>query len=398
MINLRLNKRWVVLLSTISLLLTFLYLLHSPPPALQEVKDRVKDRVTELAKNIPIPGRKNPNINLFKLQYEPRDSHPISFLISEADKRFQKHEDDISRTFQETVTKYRRKNERHPPPGFAEWYKFARKRDVHNIDDFEQIMGDLRPFWSIPAVKIRSEASHLSEQDRDINAIHIRSGKVVKTGISNWRLEGYTEMIQAFVDKLPDMDIPINAMDQPRVIVPWNGLQKSMAEEKQSRKEYPETINNFTQHMIGFRTWALDQDRRFRNQTGWMNATGKQFMKLAKTACPPDSYATGGEAIETAEQRWKILPGGFISNRNLSTNLCTMGLEIQELHGFMMASSAMRVTHKLVPIFGESKTSVNNDILIPAAMYWRHDKWGSYNVSHDLRWEEKKDIFYWFVS
>lgn len=48
-----------------------------------------------------------------------------------------------------TVAKYREKYGRHPPPGFKDWYIFARERNVHNIDDFEQIMDDLRPFWAI---------------------------------------------------------------------------------------------------------------------------------------------------------------------------------------------------------------------------------------------------------
>jgi hypothetical protein len=53
-----------------------------------------------------------------------------------ADQAWVKYEEERSLTFKETVAKYRRTYNRHPPPGFKEWYKFARINEVYNIDDY----------------------------------------------------------------------------------------------------------------------------------------------------------------------------------------------------------------------------------------------------------------------
>lgn len=77
------------------------------------------------------------------------DLHPVGQLIKDADKAFNDYISNRSSTFTETVQKYRKRYGRHPPPGFKDWYKFARDRGVYNVDDFQQIMDDLRPFWGV---------------------------------------------------------------------------------------------------------------------------------------------------------------------------------------------------------------------------------------------------------
>ena len=48
------------------------------------------------------------------------DDHPIRKLMHDADQRFEQYERDRSRTFKETVTRYRYTHGRHPPPGFEQ--------------------------------------------------------------------------------------------------------------------------------------------------------------------------------------------------------------------------------------------------------------------------------------
>jgi hypothetical protein len=48
------------------------------------------------------------------------DSHPIVRYMHDADERWTKYTVGISKTFKETVAKYRQKYGRHPPPGFKE--------------------------------------------------------------------------------------------------------------------------------------------------------------------------------------------------------------------------------------------------------------------------------------
>ncbi|KAI9849386.1 MAG: hypothetical protein M1830_007113, partial [Pleopsidium flavum] len=145
----------------------------------------------------PRPGASNASLpkfstwlddnNLDNFQ-EPIDSHPISTLMKDADETWMEYDETRSMTFKETVSKYRRRYGRHPPPGFKDWYQFARDRNAHNIDDFEQIMDDLRPFWAVEPQVIRSLAARMWEKSEDgIAGIHIRDHKVVKQSNQSWR-------------------------------------------------------------------------------------------------------------------------------------------------------------------------------------------------------------------
>ena len=394
------RRRWILLISAIVILVLSWQLLGVPNPNLQEVWNKV-----------PIPSRLRGGHNSdgastaggkdgaadFKLQWEPRDGHPISKLIAEADKRWRIYEDNRSETFRDTVANYRRKYGRHPPPGFIKWYRFARKKNVHSIDDFDQIMDDLRPFWAIPPKTIRAHAAHMWEPDQGVSGIHIRDGKVVKNNKESWRPETLITLIKEFVEHLPDMDIAVNVLDQPRVVVPWDDLQQHLEAEFKSRQTIPDALNEFTPKMDGLLNWEVepDQDNSTREDAGWFAAPGKPYMDIAKAGCPPESHANGGTTIESAEATWKDPGSGIVTNFNLSSDLCTMGPELAEKHGLLFSASTIIATKKLVPIFGECKINVNNDILFPANMYWKHDARYDYDGKHDWEWSDKKDVMVW---
>lgn len=330
--------------------------------------------------------------------YKQRDGHPISLLMAEANKRWQAYDDSRSMTFRQTVTKYRRKYGRHPPPGFTEWYKFARKKHVHNIDDFEQIMDDLRPFWAIEPKVIRNLAANMWRDDKQgVSGIHIRDHKVVKESNHSWRSETLITLIKKIADYLPDMDIAMNRLDQPRVVVPWEDMQAHLAKELETRRTPPEALNEFTQEMTGLLNFTAKGDDGLEEDPGWFPAHGKQYLDTAKLACPPESHARNDDrSARDAEATYKNRDGGVITNFNLSTDLCTVGPEIQDLHGFLFAGSSVIPTKRLVPIFGECKVNVNSDILFPANMYWKHDERYDYDErGDDLKWEEKKDSMIW---
>ncbi|KXT05307.1 hypothetical protein AC578_11039 [Pseudocercospora eumusae] len=348
------------------------------------------------------------------------DEHPIKQLMSQADSRFQHYDNDRSKTFSETVQKYRRQTGRHPPPGFKEWYRLARKKRVYNIDDFAQINHDLRPFWAIPPAEIRSFAAHSSDEWPDLIAtISLRDGQVFQEEWG-WRSETFVKMLKQVARYLPDMDIPINRMDQPRVVVPWENLQAYLKTEEESRSLDEQGVEDaFTKGMPGFfiprfqvpepqwlHRWNPFVFPKYRVSTaddprpdyGWFNFAGGKFMDLAAKACPPGSYATDPTSelrLKEAEKLYKHDLGGLITNFNISSDLCTVGPQLASLHGMLYASSSMLVTHKLVPIFGECRTNINNDILFPANMYWKRDKRYSYNDEHDINWDDKDDTMIW---
>ncbi|KAI9810304.1 MAG: hypothetical protein M1827_006354 [Pycnora praestabilis] len=325
------------------------------------------------------------------------DLHPISQMMMVADQMWTEYKESRSMTFRDTINKYRRKYGRHPPPGFKEWYQYARERNVYNIDDFEQIMDDLRPFWAVEPKVIRSLAAHMWEKKEDgIAGIHIRNHKVVKETNSSWRSETLITLIKKFISHLPDMDIAMNRLDQPRVVVPWEDMQILLSKELETRQIPAEASDSFTTGMSGYLNTTIDEDDGPREDPEWYPAHGKQYMDIAKTACPPESHARNDSStLESAEDLYKSSVGSLVTNFNRSSDLCTIGPEIQDKHGFLFSSSTVVATKRPVPVFGECKVSVNSDILFPANMYWKHDDRYDYDDKHDLDWDDKSDIMVW---
>ncbi|KAI9698824.1 MAG: hypothetical protein M1836_003934 [Candelina mexicana] len=344
------------------------------------------------------PPKVPPNLGdvAFDDSEESVDAHPISILMREADERWAKYNEDRSTTFKATVAKYRRVYGRHPPPGFKEWYQFARDRNVHNIDDFQQIMDDLRPFWAVEPKTIRLLAAHMwSGEDDAVTGVQIRNHKVTKNFNGSWRSETFITLVKRFIKYLPDMDIAMNRLDQPRVVVPWDNMQALLAKEMETRQTPPDAIDSFSTGMDGFynETAVNDTDRE---DPQWYPAHGKQYMDIAKTACPPESHARDENSTTvTSEELYKSKVGGIIINFNRSTDLCTVGPEVQDKHGFLYSASTVLATKRLVPIFAECKVNVNSDILFPANMYWKHDDRYDYNNKYDWDWEDKYDKMVW---
>jgi hypothetical protein len=327
------------------------------------------------------------------------DLHPIAALMKGADQKWREYEGGRSTTFRQTVEKYRSKYGRHPPPGFKEWYKYAREKNVFNIDDFDQVMDDLRPFWALDPKTIRMYAAHMWENEGDgISGVHIRNKKVAKLTFPSWRSETFKTLVEKFSKFLPDMDIAMNRLDQPRLVVPWEDMQTLLAKEYDTRSLPPEAIDNFTTGQTPLTNLKLKDpadDKSERLNAEWFNRPGKQYMDIASLACSPESPARSNLSIPEADAMYKTSYGGLVTNFNLSSDLCTIGPTVQDLHGFLYSASSIIASKLLLPVFGECKVNINSDILFPANMYWKHDERYDYSDKEDLPWEEKKDDMIW---
>ncbi|CAI7644905.1 unnamed protein product [Penicillium crustosum] len=288
-----------------------------------------------------------PNLGLFGATTSPvfgeyaHDEHPIADLMRDANRKWREYDNGRTTSFRQTVAKYRETYGRHPPPGFKEWYMFARKKKAHNVDDFQQITGDLRPFWAVPPAEIRQMAAKLQSSD-GIAGVQIRNQEVVQSPVEGWRVETLRKSIKRIAQYLPDMDIALNIMDQPRVMVSYEDTQEYLRTEALTR--------------------SLPSD-------------------------PQDRF--------TPNMKYLLEEGGFITNFTASSDLCTVGPVLGEKHGFLFSASSNLITRKLVPVFSECKVSVNNDILFPANMYFMDDKRYVYNSRHDYEWEDKADTLLW---
>lgn len=158
-----------------------------------------------------------------------RAPHPIDDLIEKAEKAQADLLNKESKDVKAAAAAYRARRGRHPPPGFDVWYDFAKENNVIMVEDFfDQIYHDLAPFWGLEPKIMRKEA-HVYDM-----LLSIRKQKV-KTGSDWFWTKIWMNMTQTIEDMLPDMDIPLNAMDEPRMVVPWEEINRLMEIERASR-------------------------------------------------------------------------------------------------------------------------------------------------------------------
>jgi hypothetical protein len=81
--------------------------------------------------------------------------HPITKLMVDAQTKFNKMITGQSETLAEAVREYKRRYGRNPPKGFDEWFEFAKENGVKIIDDYDQIVRDLEPFWGMSGEELR---------------------------------------------------------------------------------------------------------------------------------------------------------------------------------------------------------------------------------------------------
>lgn len=160
-------------------------------------------------------------------------AHPIDTLIEGADKTFDDLLKKESHDLNSAAAEYRKRRGRHPPPGFDKWFQFAHDNGAVMVEDFfDQIYHDLGPFWGLPASVMRKEAS-AGEMTINIRNNNASAG-------SDWFwTQIWLNLTQTIEHLLPDMDLSLNAMDEPRINVPWEQVNKYMEVERASRKIPP---------------------------------------------------------------------------------------------------------------------------------------------------------------
>lgn len=160
----------------------------------------------------------------------PLKPHPIDDLVKVAENNFNEILTKESKTLAEAADAYRKRRGRHPPPGFDAWYQFAVDKKAVMVEDFfDQIYHDLNPFWGLEPARIRKEAV-----DYEMT-INIRNHTASAESEWFWT-QIWLNMTRTIEHLLPDMDIALNAMDEPRLVVPWETIDKYMTKEKETRK------------------------------------------------------------------------------------------------------------------------------------------------------------------
>ncbi len=162
------------------------------------------------------------------VKQRPPIQHPIPNLMQQAEVNFQEKLDRQSKTLEGAVTEYRRRYERDPPAGFDDWFQFSMDNKVEIIDEYDQLMKDLTPWFSFSGAEIRRRAVQVGYLP-SVDLVRIKDGQTrtidVNKGFEDSevgaRAKGFRVMLEKFQDKLPDMDFPINEKAEGRILVPW---------------------------------------------------------------------------------------------------------------------------------------------------------------------------------
>ncbi|KAJ3726820.1 hypothetical protein C8R42DRAFT_393752 [Lentinula raphanica] len=187
--------------------------------------------------SIPFP-RTNPSSDTpheSKPTQDPWSTHPITRLMSLAEDQFRSKLARQSQTLEAAITEYQHRYSMRPPKGFDRWWAFAREHDIVMVDEYDGLMRDLRPFYELRGggEEVRRRLGAVVGL-ASVDLVRVRDG-VVST-VSSVQADGYVDtevsarakglgsMLGRFAKDLPDMDFPVNAKAEGRVVVPWEKM------------------------------------------------------------------------------------------------------------------------------------------------------------------------------
>lgn len=327
-----------------------------------------------------------------------KGDHPIDELIFKARARFTEVLGRQSHGLTGAARQYRKRRGRHPPPGFDRWFEYARSQDAVVVEDFfDRIYDDLAPYWAVDprVLRYQSDAYEFRIVVRDGNATFRDDGA---TGRVPW-LPLWHGLIQEMQEELPDVDVPINVMDESRLLVPWEEINELMQKSRPSKSLTPadEVITLYT----GLATFDADANRTEGLKPYDPQWRGGPYWDMVRDACPPDSPARNATTLDDLTAPIPFSEGypeqsyqGYVSNWTANKDPCYQP-HLRGMHGTFIEPISIRSSTKLIPLFGGSKLSVNNEILLPPATYLNPDPLYAGGKDHGPAWGKKKNGIVW---
>lgn len=321
-------------------------------------------------------------------------THPVDQLIKHADAEFGKLLASQSKSLKEATAEYRKRYGIPPPPKFDAWYEFAVRRGVKLIDEFDTIHHSLLPFWALKPQLIRSRVTEAVGFDNFFLTVKIRDGQVeyMESG-PDWIRDALKDMMEGFVQHLPDMDLAFNLHDEPRVVVPHDILDQLLVQAHTNRAAIQRAstpLSSFsprpTDVSLGKKLPVVKTTRfnRFAHQNTWSHS---------KASCPPDSPARSFNDVPLDNITSFALGNlGFVYNQTAFTDICHSP-SLQQRFGFFDRPNAFDIVQDLFPVFSQSKVSSFQDILFPSPWYWANKV--EYQADKDIDWTKKESKLYW---
>lgn len=323
-------------------------------------------------------------------------THPITKLMTDARKQ---HDRVLlsQRTYDvgATAARYRSLRGRHPPPGFDKWVEAALAADAIIVEEyFDRIYKDIGPFWGLEAETLAKRAA-ASEF-----VVRVRDGNVTMPGLDESRVEwqqNWAQLVEEFAEHLPDVDMPINMMDEPRIAVPQDTIHSYVQKDLRSRNVLP--VDEVTTSYTGLK--KIDESNAERYEPKW-SGNDNMYWDLVAGACGPSTPAHGVPAITdfapaaAVPDKWQpdYSFRGFVKNWTAAIDPCNQP-HVRQLHGSFVEPVSISSTDELIPLFGGCKLAMNNEIILPGAMYLSDSERYSGGDTHGPDWERKRNGVVW---
>ncbi|GAA5985515.1 hypothetical protein JCM11641_007092 [Rhodosporidiobolus odoratus] len=355
--------------------------------------------------------------NLIRPLDGPASPHPIIPLLETANENWSKKLSSQSTTFDRATRTYKSRYGTAPPPGFDKWFAFATQGRNHSlVDEYDQLMEDLKPFRSLTPQEIRRRTAELA-QVPGISIVSVRNGIAqVHSKSGKWAPAlAFQQMLGAFVRDLPDMDIAINEKPEGRVL-PRQQRRVYMSD---YGLEGDELVSNASDPMINpslknfIPEWKRDGSvwetvrrscstdsaaRRLVESVRSAESNGAlvvQGRATSKTEAPQTRRVKSASALPVTREMT------FSHDLDAEFNVCDYP-SLHTLHSVFY--SDQRNIEYLYPVFSPSKPTGYADILIPSHHYWNPSseniyeaefKRGRTKTPTDIDWELKRDSAYW---
>lgn len=256
-----------------------------------------------------------------------------------------------------------------PSSGFDKWYAYSTERSSEIIDDYDSIYHDLLPFWYLSPAELRSRTWEMTSNPwNNIPGIVIRNGSAQAglhiPGSHRWMIDGVIESLKPFVQWLPDMDIAFNLNDECRVMMRHEELSSMLGKNSSTGDSSGKISSDWSQQRaVG---WKEVPEEPISETVFEDLSTANIFVPYGSDSCPASSRARRERVsnrscacLSCAEPHSFQ---GFVQNWSLAADICHQP-DLANLHGFFLSPAAFKGTHKLMPVFSQSKVHGYNDIL-----------------------------------
>ena len=318
--------------------------------------------------------------------------HPVLQLTRNAQSAFNATLKRQSKTFNEAVVEYKRRYKMPPPPGFDEWYKFARDRETVLIDEFDVIYHALLPFWGLsPSVLRGRTREDLGYGDNGFMTISIRKGRAFcESSTQLYQRVGIKNILGLFAKWLPDMDLAFNEHDEPRVVVAHEELSQRVSLGREAHARLSQVYNPSQNYTVSYP--LLDEPPPV-SVTRYKSLQFQNNWSFSTLSCPPDSPARSldGNAMDLTAS-YAIEPLGFVYNQTAFSDICKSP-SLQHRLGLFESPNTLKLTNELTPVFSSSLPSSFQDIPIPSL--WYYEKQSSFDEATGVAWENKTHKLYW---